>query len=271
MARTDILFSPVEVAGLRLPNRFVMAPMTRSKSPGGVPGPDVAAYYARRAAHRVGLIMTEGTAVDHPAAVGNPNIPRFHGAEALAGWEAVGRAVHAEGGRIFPQLWHVGMSRKPGAEPNPAARPVGPSGLTVTGEQVNEPMTEAEVVETIEAYARSAGHAARLGFDGIELHGAHGYLIDQFFWEGTNRRADRWGGDLVGRTRFAAEIVRACRRATGPGFPIVLRFSQWKIPVFDARLASSPRASSSPWWPPASTSSTARPDDSGSPNSKGPP
>jgi 2,4-dienoyl-CoA reductase-like NADH-dependent reductase (Old Yellow Enzyme family) len=132
------------------------------------------------------------------------------------------------------------MARKPGSEPNPEAAPIGPSGLTVSGEQASAPMSEADVLGAIDAYARSAGHAARLGFDGIELHGAHGYLIDQFFWSGTNRRTDRWGGDLVGRTRFAADVIRACRRATRPDFPIVLRFSQWKIPAFDARLVSTP-------------------------------
>jgi 2,4-dienoyl-CoA reductase-like NADH-dependent reductase (Old Yellow Enzyme family) len=240
MASRDILFSPFSVAGLELPTRIVMAPMTRSRSPHGVPGPDVAAYYARRAANYVGLIMTEGTAVDHPAAVANPNIPRFHGEEALAGWARVRQAVHAAGGRIFPQLWHVGMARKPGAEPNPESPPIGPSGFTVTGEPVSEPMTEAAILDAIESYAVSAGHAARLGFDGIELHGAHGYLLDQFLWSGTNRRTDHWGQDLVGRTRFAVEVVRACRRATPPGFPIVFRFSQWKIPAYDARLAETP-------------------------------
>ena len=92
----------------------------------------------------------------------------------------------------------------------------------------------------IDGYARSAANAVRLGCDGIELHGAHGYLLDQFFWSGTNHRTDRWGGDLVGRTRFAVEVIRACRRATHPDFPIVFRFSQWKIPAYDARLAVTP-------------------------------
>jgi 2,4-dienoyl-CoA reductase-like NADH-dependent reductase (Old Yellow Enzyme family) len=217
-----------------------MAPMTRSKSPDGVPGPDVASYYARRAANHVGLVVTEGAAIDHPAAVSNPNIPHFHGDAALDGWGKVCTAVHDVGGRIIPQLWHVGMSRKPGALPNPEARPVGPSGMNVSGEPVNEPMSEAEIADVIDGYARSAGHAARLGFDGIELHGAHGYLLDQFAWAGTNRRTDKWGGGLVDRTRFASEVISACRRATRPDFPIVFRFSQWKIPAFDARLAVTP-------------------------------
>ena len=230
------LFTPARLGALQLPNRIVMAPMTRSQSPGGVPGPNVAAYYRRRAEHGVGLIVTEGTGIDHPAARPGPRVPQFHGEAALAGWRAVADEVHRAGGRIMPQLWHVGMALKPEA----GVSPVGPSGITVMGEQTGQPLTEGEIAALIDAYARAAADARRLGFDGIELHGAHGYLIDQFFWSRTNRRTDRYGGDLVARTRFAADVVAACRRATGPGFPIVLRFSQWKIPVYDARLAETP-------------------------------
>jgi 2,4-dienoyl-CoA reductase-like NADH-dependent reductase (Old Yellow Enzyme family) len=230
------LFIRSRLGSLALPNRIVMAPMTRSQSPGGVPGADVAAYYRRRAEHGVGLIITEGTGIDHPAARPGPRVPQFHGDAALAGWGRVADEVHRAGGRIMPQLWHVGMARKP----EPGVLPVGPSGMTVTGDQTGQPLTEAGIAALIDAYARAAADALRLGFDGIELHGAHGYLIDQFFWAGTNRRTDRYGGDLVARTRFAAEVVAACRRATGPNFPIVLRFSQWKIPVYDARLAETP-------------------------------
>jgi 2,4-dienoyl-CoA reductase-like NADH-dependent reductase (Old Yellow Enzyme family) len=231
------LFTPFTLGPLALANRIVMAPMTRSQSPGGVPGANVAAYYRRRAEHGVGLIVTEGTGIAHPAATPNPNVPHFHGDAALAGWKAVVDAVHDAGGRIIPQLWHVGMSRRT----TDGVAPVGPSGVTVQGEQASAPLAESEVVALVDAYARAAADAMRLGFDGVELHGAHGYLIDQFFWAGTNRRIDRYGGDLVARTRFAVEIVEACRRATHPGFPIVLRFSQWKIPVYDARLATTPR------------------------------
>ena len=239
-APTQILFTPFTLNGLTLSNRIVMAPMTRAHSPGGVPGPDVAAYYRRRAEGGVGLIVSEGTAIAHPAAVADPKIPRFHGEDALAGWARVIEEVHGAGGRMVPQLWHVGTARKPGSEPNPEAPPVGPSGLTVTGERVSEPLTYTEIAELVAAYARGAADAARLGFDGIELHGAHGYLLDQFFWSRTNRRTDRYGLDLVARTRFAAEVVTACRAATSPEFPIILRFSQWKIPVFDAKLATTP-------------------------------
>ena len=240
MSSVSTLFRPFRLHDLTLANRIVMAPMTRSFSPGGVPGPDVAAYYRRRAENGVGLILTEGTAIAHPAAVADAKVPRFHGEDALAGWSRVRAEVHAAGGRIMPQLWHVGMMRKPGDLPNPEAPPVGPSGIAVPAGKLSEPLTEAEIAGLIAAYAQGAADAQRLGFDGVELHGAHGYLIDQFFWKVTNQRTDRYGGDVAGRTRFAAEAVRACRRAVGPDFPILLRFSQWKIADFGARLATSP-------------------------------
>src|SRR5512139_2513647 len=160
---TDVLFTPFTIGPLTLANRIVMAPMTRSQSPGGVPGPDVAAYYRRRAEHGVGLIITEGTGIDHPASLGNPNVPNFHGDAALAGWKAVADAVHEARGRIMPQLWHVGMARRPDI----GASPVGPSGLTVKGEAISEPLSEAEIMAIIDAYGRGAGDACRLGFDGV--------------------------------------------------------------------------------------------------------
>ena len=235
------LFKPFRVHNLNLPNRIVMAPMTRSHSPDGVPGENVAAYYRRRAEGGVGLIMTEGTAINHPSAVNDPKVPNFHGEAALAGWAKVAAEVHAVGGHIMPQLWHVGMMRKPGELPNVEVMPFGPSGITTTGKKVAEPPSEKEIEGVIAAYGEAAGNAKRLCFDGIELHGAHGYLIDQFFWELTNTRTDRFGGDLVGRTRFGVEVVQACRRATGPDFPIVLRYSQWKSSDYAAKLAKTPQ------------------------------
>ena len=236
----DPLFKPFAVKGLNLPNRIVMAPMTRSFSPGGVPGPDVAAYYRRRAENQVGLIITEGTVIDHPASTNDPRVPHFHGEAALAGWARVASEVHAAGGCVMPQIWHVGTVRRMGDRPNPEAPPIGPSGLYKPGVKVVEPMSEAEIAAVIAAYAQAAADARRLGFDGVELHGAHGYLIDQFFWEGTNQRSDRYGGDMVARTRFAVEVIRACRRAVGTDFPIVLRYSQWKQQDYAARLAATP-------------------------------
>ncbi|WP_458118996.1 NADH:flavin oxidoreductase [Paenibacillus sp. Z6-24] len=237
---TESLFRPFQSDKLELSNRVVMAPMTRGFSPGGVPGPEVAEYYRLRAAGGVGLIITEGTAINHPSAVSGATIPLFHGEQALAGWQKVVEAVHEAGGKIAPQLWHVGMARKPGDEPNPEASPVGPSGLDLEGNKVNEPLTEEEIHQLVQAYAQAAADAKRIGFDAIELHGAHGYLIDQFLWERTNQRTDRYGGDLVARTTFAAEVVQACREAVGPDYPIIFRYSQWKMSDYQARLAETP-------------------------------
>ncbi|WP_168927258.1 NADH:flavin oxidoreductase [Virgibacillus necropolis] len=237
---TDPLFHTFTSDNLIVENRTVMAPMTRGYSPNGVPGEDVVAYYRRRAENGVGLIVTEGTGINHPASVSGASIPLFHGEASLNGWAKVVKEVHEAGGKIVPQLWHVGMTRKKGELPNEEAQPVGPSGLSLSGKKITEPMTEKEVVNMVEAYAQAAADAKRLGFDGIELHGAHGYLIDQFFWENTNKRTDRYGGDLFGRTQFAVEVIEACRREVGPDFPIIFRFSQWKMNDFKAKLATNP-------------------------------
>ncbi|HWF01897.1 MAG TPA: NADH:flavin oxidoreductase [Caulobacteraceae bacterium] len=236
------LFRPFQLKSLALPNRIVMAPMTRSKSPGGIATPDVAAYYARRAAADVGLIVTEGTGVARPASLNDPDIPRFHGAEELAAWGQVARAVHGEGGLIAPQLWHVGAVRSRHPDWQPPGPYDSPSGLSSPGHRFGEPMSDAEVSDTIAAFAAAAREAVRLGFDAVELHGAHGYLIDQFFWEGVNERDDRYGGPTIAeRGRFAAEIIAAVRAAVGPDFPVIIRLSQWKQQDFAARLAPTPK------------------------------
>lgn len=239
------LFTPHRIGSLELPNRIVMAPMTRHFSPGGVPGDDVVAYYARRAEADVGLVITEGTTVPHRAANGYKRIPRLHGEDALAGWKRVVDAVHARGGRIFPQLWHVGSVRQTGMEPDATVPGYAPSAIVhphYEGKgETPHAMSEAEVVEVIDAYAEAAASARAIGFDGVEIHGAHGYLVDQFFWSVTNMRTDRFGGDLEGRTRFGREIVRAIRARTGPDFPIVLRFSQWKMGAYRERMLPTAR------------------------------
>ena len=237
----DVLFSPYTLGKLTLPNRIAMAPMTRSFSPGGVPGQNVADYYEVRARNQVGLILTEGTLINDPVAGNDTAVPRFYCDEALAGWAKVVKAVKAQGGHIMPQLWHVGMMRRPGQGSDPDLPAVGPSGLLKPGKLVTGPMTEAAITFTIDAYAQAAEDAKRLGFDGIEIHGAHGYLIDQFFWSGTNLRTDQYGGDMAGRGRFAVEIIKAARKRVGPDFPILLRFSQWKQQDYTARLAQSPQ------------------------------
>jgi NADH:flavin oxidoreductases, Old Yellow Enzyme family len=231
------LYKPLSIGKLKLSNRIVMAPMTRGFSPDGVPGQNVADYYRRRAMNEVGLIVTEGTLINHPAAGANVNWPHFYGRNALNGWANVAKAVHDAGGKIMPQLWHVGMTRRVGDLPHPEARPIGPSGLNLEGVQINAPMTEIEISSVIAAYAQAAADAKQIGFDGIEIHGAHGYLIDQFLWARTNKRTDRYGGSITARAHFAAEIVAACRAAAGPDFPICFRFSQWKSSNYSARLA----------------------------------
>lgn len=235
------LARPFEIGGTSLPNRIVMAPMTRMQSPGGIPGDDVAEYYARRAAAGTGLIITEGTLIDHPPAGFSPDIPRFHGEQQLAGWSRVVQAVHAAGGKIMPQIWHVGIQRPAGSGAYPDAATVGPSGVGLDGTPGKaSPMSLGDIDDVIHAFAEAAFQAERIGFDGVELHGAHGYLIDQFLWERTNRRTDGYGGNAVERTKFAADIVRAVRERVSADFPVVIRFSQWKADNYDARLADGP-------------------------------
>ncbi|MGW2740759.1 NADH:flavin oxidoreductase [Streptomyces sp. NPDC001450] len=237
----QILSRPISLNGLTVPNRIVMAPMTRMFSPGGIPGEDVRSYYARRAAAGVGLIVTEGTYVGHESAGQSDRVPRFHGEEQLAGWAKVAEDVHAAGGTIVPQLWHIGMVRKAGEPPFAHAPAVGPSGLVTEGaEPTGKTMTQQDLDDVVAAFAQAAADAERIGFDGVELHGAHGYLLDQFLWAGTNRRTDAYGGDPVARTKFAAEIVAAVREAVSPEFPVLFRFSQWKQQDYGARLAETP-------------------------------
>jgi len=255
----DPLLMPFKLRGLTLRNRIVMSPMTRCFSPGGVPGQNVADYYARRAARKVGLIITEGVGVDHPAALGagsmdEQNVPVLHGEKALAGWRRVVEAVHAAGGLIFPQLWHMGPIRLANTGPAPQAPSCRPSGLWGPSNGLaamppayvtsmlapTQAMTDSEIADVIDGFGRSAANAKASGFDGIAIHGAHGYLIDAFFWAETNRRVDRWGGDLAARARFGADIVQSVRRAVGAGVPIVFRYSQWKLQDYNGYLAESP-------------------------------
>ena len=236
----DLLFEPFVTDKLTLKNRVVMAPMTRNFSPNFVPGDDVVAYYRRRAENEVGLILTEGTTVNQISSNGYPNVPAFHG-EALDGWKKVVDAVHAAGGKIAPQLWHVGTVRKPGIGPDPDAPGIGPSGISSKGKRKAKVMSESEIADCIEAFAQGALDARNLGFDAVEFHGAHGYLIDQFFWEVTNEREDKYGGSLEKRLQFAIEILQAARKKVGDDFPFILRFSQWKQQDYTARLAQTPQ------------------------------
>lgn len=241
----DWLFQPVSIGSLDLPNRIAMAPMTRSHAPNGVVGPANAAYYRRRVEGGVGLIISEGIRIDHSGSGYSSKVPRLYGDDALAGWQTVVDAVHAGGGKFMPQLWHVGMERRPREEndpsyPDPEQPAVGPSGLPGSAGQPTVALSTAEIDQIVAAYASAAAAALQLGCDGIELHAAHGYLIDQFLRGATNQRDDAYGGDIGERTRFAVEVVRAVRAATGPDFPISFRFSQWRIGDYEAKLADSP-------------------------------
>jgi 2,4-dienoyl-CoA reductase-like NADH-dependent reductase (Old Yellow Enzyme family) len=239
-AAADPLFRPFECKGLRLANRIVMSPMTRSFSPYGIPGDNVAAYYRRRAEGGVGLITTEGTYIAHRSSGDGSHIPRLDSEATVAAWRKVTDAVHKAGGHIFSQLWHIGIQGTPGKMVDPSVRLLGPSGIGTTFEAGDAPMSVREIDGVIEAYGHSAAAVQRAGFDGIEIHAGHGYLIDQFFWERTNKRTDAYGGDVAGRTRFGAEVVRECRHRVGPAFPISFRWSQWKIQDFAAKLVTTP-------------------------------
>ena len=237
------LFRPLAIKSLRLANRIVMAPMTRYCSPGGVPTPEVAAYYRRRAAAGVGLILSEGTGIDRPSSLYDPDVPQFHGERALLAWAKVIEGVHAAGGRMGIQLWHVGSQHDPSRPCGWMERLESPSGLAAPGRPVGVEMTESAIADTIDAFARAAAAAERMGFDCVEIHGAHGYLLDQFFWDQTNLRTTSYGGTtLVERSRFAVEVVKAMRRAVGEDFPISLRLSQWKQQDFSVKLAPTPDA-----------------------------
>ena len=214
----DDLFEPLTVRSLTVPNRFAMAPMTRRASPGGIPGADVAEYYRRRAAGGVGLIITEGVRLPDPAA-GHPfTIPTIAGDEALAGWRSVVDAVHSEGATIAAQLWHQGAER----DDADGVVTVSPSGVDGLGNPKGRALRRDELPAVAAQFTQAAATARELGFDAVELHGAHGYLLDQFLWDKTNLRDDDYGGTLQRRTRFPAEVVSAVRTAVGTDDPAQL-------------------------------------------------
>lgn len=234
------LFKPFTLGKFTLKNRIVMAPMTRGFAPNGVPTSEMASYYQRRAIGDVGLIVTEGTVVNRPASSVMANVPHFFGDEALKGWQKVVSAVHATGGKIAPQIWHQGIV-KPRSDYTPPAPPEGPSGLVNADEIGGVAMDLEAIAATQASFIDAAVDAKRLGFDCLELHGAHGYLIDQFFWSITNKRNDRYGGASIGeRVRFVEEIIRGIRARLGDDFPIILRISQWKQQDYSAKVAPTP-------------------------------
>ncbi len=258
---TDVaaLFEPLQIRSLKVANRFAMSPANRNSSPNGVPDEGLAQYFRRRVDGGIGLVVVGGDGVDHPASVGAGEgrgcaIPVLHGDAALAGWRRVVELAHAGGGKVVPQLWHMGVRRESGTGYHPEAETAMPSGIwgplgrrTLLSpehiEHLAKPgraLTDAEILEIIDGYGRSAHNAAELGFDGIAIHGANGYLPDSFLWGETNLRTDRWGGNRRERTRFGAEVVRAIRRAVGDALPIFYRFTQWKHQDRDATNADTP-------------------------------
>ncbi|MFA1540322.1 alkene reductase [Actinomadura monticuli] len=221
---TGTLLTPYEGTHLALPNRIVMAPMTRGRADDatGVPHPLTAAYYAQRAT--AGLIVTEGL-WPHVLGKGGPGIPGLVTDAQVAGWREVTAAVHAAGGTVFAQLWHVGRMTHPLNLPD-GATPVAPSAVRIEGEPIYtragdvehvtpRPMTTAEAEGAVEDFAAAARNAIRAGFDGVEVHGANGYLVQQFLAENTNRRTDRFGGSRNGRLRFALDVVEAVAAEVG--------------------------------------------------------
>ena len=232
-----MLFEPYKLKNLNLRNRVVMAPMTRNQSPGGIPTNEVVAYYSRRAKAEVGLIITEGIEVSHEASSAYPNVPRLDTKEAREGWKRVVNGIKENGGSVIAQLWHCGGFRKLGMQPNPEVPGHTASGLVKPGKKVAHEMTLEDIKQTINAYASDAKYCEEIGFDGVEIHGAHGYLIDNFFWEGTNIRDDSYGGSIEKRSQFVSEIIQAVRSNISQEFIVGLRFSQWKQHDFEAKLA----------------------------------
>jgi 2,4-dienoyl-CoA reductase-like NADH-dependent reductase (Old Yellow Enzyme family) len=235
-----MLFEPYKLKNITLRNRVAMAPMTRSQSPGGIPTNDVVEYYKRRAKAEVGLIITEGVEVSHKASSAYPNVPRLDSDKARDGWKKVVNGIKKNNGHVVAQLWHCGGFRKLGMSPNPEVPGHTASGLIRPGKRVAHAMTSLDIEETISAYAGDAKICEEIGFDGVEIHGAHGYLIDNFLWDGTNDRDDSFGGSIETRSNLATSIIKAIRSNVSDKFIVGLRFSQWKQQDYTARLATNP-------------------------------
>lgn len=220
------LFDPLQCGDLTLPNRVVMAPLTRmrAKQPGNVPWELNATYYAQRAT--AGLIVTEATQVC-PEGQGYPATPGIHSTEQVQGWKLITQAVHERGGRIFLQLWHVGRISHRTLQPQNQL-PVAPSAIKPKGGtyspsweavefETPRALETSEVSAVVEQYKRGAMNAKAAGFDGVEVHGANGYLIDQFLQDGTNQRRDQYGGSIENRVRFLLEVTDAVVSVWGNG------------------------------------------------------
>jgi N-ethylmaleimide reductase len=218
----SLLFSKATLGSLELQNRVVMSPLTRNRADGNVPNELMAQYYAQRAS--VGLIITEGTSPS-PSGLGYPRIPGVFSTEQVAGWTRVTEGVHARGAKIFMQLMHCGRVAHPLNLPA-GARVLAPSAVVAAGEMYTDAegmksnampqaMTDADIKATVEEFAQGAKNAVAAGFDGIELHGANGYLLEQFIRPNSNQRTDRYGGSIENRARFVLEVADAAIKAIG--------------------------------------------------------
>jgi|TARA_B100002003_G_scaffold251913_1_gene298842 2,4-dienoyl-CoA reductase-like NADH-dependent reductase (Old Yellow Enzyme family) len=236
-----ILFEAFDHPKLPLSNRIIMAPCTRMMAEDQTISKESAAYYRRRAEGGMGLIVTEATTIDHDASSAHSLAPAIHGEKSLSGWRHVVDEVHDAGGKIAPQLWHVGATRVAENGPNPDVPAVSPSGFLSPGVKSGVAITESGIADVVSAYAKAAADAKAVGFDSIEIHGAHGYLIDSFFWDEVNLRDDQYGGPLENRIRMAVEVIAAIREAVGEDFPIIFRHSQWKSGHYDFKVAKTPQ------------------------------
>jgi N-ethylmaleimide reductase len=210
------LFTPMQLGPYTLPNRIVMAPLTRNRAgASNVPHDLNVVYYQQRAS--AGLIITEASQIS-PQGVGYPATPGIHSPEQMAGWQQVTQAVHDKGGRIFLQLWHVGRISHPDLQPN-GELPVAPSAIAPKGEAMTyggmkpfvtpRALNPDEIPGIIDQYRQAARNALEAGFDGIEVHGANGYLLDQFLRDGSNHRTDAYGGSVENRARLLLEVTQA--------------------------------------------------------------
>jgi 2,4-dienoyl-CoA reductase-like NADH-dependent reductase (Old Yellow Enzyme family) len=233
MQTSHIAFQPWKQGRLSLRNRIVMAPMTRRRAPAdtGVVTEESVAYYRRRAANEVGLIIGEGTVIDSLHAYDTPTVPRIETAEQIAGWKRVVDAVHEEGGAFAPQIWHCGRFSESPIGPSATPVPPRPDG---TPRPVPRPMEADDFAQVLAAYEHAARASVEIGADALEIHGAHGYLLDSFLSPMDNLRDDEYGGSVENRMHFPLTVVGAMRAAVGDGYPIIYRFSQWKLDDYRA-------------------------------------
>jgi 2,4-dienoyl-CoA reductase-like NADH-dependent reductase (Old Yellow Enzyme family) len=235
----EALFRPFICRGLHLANRIALAPAALWACPDGDPAP-LAEFYRARVEGGASLVMTEGAVIGRPASYNDPRNARFFGT-ALESWKGVVDAVHEAGGAIVPQLWHAGSVEKKASSWRPPAEPESPSGLIARNRPRGHALTERDLDDLLTAYVTAARAAAAMKMDAVEVHAAHGYLLDQFFWSETNIRDDRWGGaTLPERARFPLEVVKAVRAAAYDSQPVIMRISNWKSADMNARMFASP-------------------------------